>query len=177
MGLFNAANQWRQAILFLPGLLTSVVLPMLSSLQGPAEAHNYQKVLKVNLVLSILSSVTLALPCALLATWIMASYGADFLSGGNVLVLLCIVSVIIAVLSVVGQTIASDGKMWFGFALNSVWAIIMLGSCWLLRKRGATGLAFANLAAYGFHVITVSAYVYCRRHSIYRKKPMTSSLR
>ena len=34
MGVLNAANQWRTAILFLPGLIGQVVLPLLSSLQG-----------------------------------------------------------------------------------------------------------------------------------------------
>jgi O-antigen/teichoic acid export membrane protein len=159
MGLFNAANQWQQAILFFPAMLASVALPMMSNLQGPGDARNYLKVLKVNLGLSFLLSAGLALPVVLFAPWIMARYGASFLSGHNVLVLLCIVSVVVATLGVVGQTITSEGRMWFGFLLNALWAAVLVSSCFLLRTRGAMGLGLANLAAYALHLIFVSLYV------------------
>ena len=166
MGLFNAANQWRTAILFLPATLASVALPMLSNLQGWANARNYRKVLKVNLGLTFLSSAAVALPVALLAPWIMSRYGASFRAGSNVLILLCVVSVVMATLSVVGQTIASEGRMWFGFSLNAIWATVLIGSCFLLRERGALGLCLANLAAYSVHLVTVSLYVYVRLKTI-----------
>jgi O-antigen/teichoic acid export membrane protein len=159
MGLFNAANQWRMAVLFFPGMLASVVLPMLSSLRENIDASDYRSVLKFNLWLSALSASVMALPICLLAPWIMARYGPGFVAGGNVLVILSLSSVIMAALNAVGQTIASDGKMWPGLALNSIWATVLIFSCWVLRHRGAMGLGLANLVAYTVHVATVSWYV------------------
>ena len=41
MGVFNAADRWRTAILFLPSLLGGVTLPMLASLRGEAASQKY----------------------------------------------------------------------------------------------------------------------------------------
>jgi O-antigen/teichoic acid export membrane protein len=162
MGLFNAANQWRQAILFLPAMLGSVALPMLSNLQGAFNTESYQKVLRTNLGLSFGSAFALALPVSLLSSWIMASYGVAFVAGGNVLIVLCLVSIIMATLNVVGQAIASEGRMWFGFILNAIWGAALVSSCFAFREQGALGLAFANLVAYSVHLGTVSLYAYYR---------------
>ena len=40
-GIFNAANNWRMAILFIPGVVTGVVLPMLSSLNDYRDRKRY----------------------------------------------------------------------------------------------------------------------------------------
>jgi O-antigen/teichoic acid export membrane protein len=170
MGLFNAANQWRQAVLFLPGLLASVALPMMSNLRGPGDGQDYRRVLIVNLGLSFVSSAVIALPIAMVAPWIMAQYGIGFYAGGNVLSLLCIVSLIMATANVIGQTIVSEGRMWGGFILNAMWATVLISTCFVLRTRGATGLGIANLAAYTFHLVSVSFYVWWWLASISRDK-------
>jgi O-antigen/teichoic acid export membrane protein len=162
MGVFNAANQWRTAIQFLPGMMAMAALPMLSSLQGPEDAARFRKMLKANLLLSFGAAMIAALPIALLSPLIMAAYGKGFASGAIVLVILCGAAVISATLNVIGQAIASQGRMWVGFMLNALWAAGMLGTCALWKGMGATGLALASLAAYGVHFCSVSAYVYRR---------------
>jgi O-antigen/teichoic acid export membrane protein len=162
MGIFAAANQWRNAILFLPSMLASVCLPMLANLRKAPDRQSYRKILRMNLTLSFLSTLAVAVPVSAFGRTIMAGYGSSFVSGSTVLVILCGVSVIGASLNVIGQTIASEGRMWFGFVLNAVWAAILLAACFVLRERGAIGLALANLAAYSVHLITVSVYVHWR---------------
>ena len=50
--------------------------------------------------------------------------------------------------AVIGQAIASLGKMWWGFILNSVWALaLLLGAALLVPNYGALGLAGAFLAS------------------------------
>ena len=50
--------------------------------------------------------------------------------------------------------------MWWGFALNSAWALVLLGSAAILVPRyGALGLGWAYLASYSVHAVTVSTYV------------------
>jgi O-antigen/teichoic acid export membrane protein len=165
MGVFNATIQWRNIILFVPSTFGSVALPLLSGLQESSQLHHYNRVLLVNAALSFISALAIALPVSLLAAWIMAGYGKAFVPGAPVLVLVCLATVIMAVLNVVGQSIASDGKMWFGFALNLIWAAALLASFKYLTPKGAMGLATANVYAYGLHLLTVLAYIIMRQRT------------
>ena len=159
MGVYGAANNWRNVIVFIPSMLAGVALPMLSSLRGPADARAYQSLLWSNVKLSLWSSLAVALPVALVSPYIMRGFGRGFAEGYWVLIILCAVTVISSTLSVIGQSIASEGRMWFGLLLNGIWGVVLLGVSWLLRDRGALGFSWANLAAYSVHLITVSVYV------------------
>jgi O-antigen/teichoic acid export membrane protein len=162
MGIFNAANQWRLAILFFPSMLASVSLPILSSLWGASSISGFRKVLKANLGISLISTILIAFPVALAAHLIMSCYGDAFAFGSRVLAVLCVVATVEATLNVVGQNIAVEGRMWVGFLLNTIWAGVLLFTSFQFRSRGAFGLAQAYLVAYCVHFVTVSTYVYWR---------------
>ena len=147
MGVFNAADRWRTAILFLPSLLGGVTLPMLASLRSEAASQRYHSLLWTNIKLSVLASFAVAAPVALLAPWIMASYGPGFGEGTWVLITLCTTSVAFAPYWIVGQSLVSRGHMWTMFSFNLGWAVTLLTSAWLMRGHGATGLALAYLLA------------------------------
>jgi O-antigen/teichoic acid export membrane protein len=163
MGIFSAADRWRTAIRFLPTLLGGVALPMLSSLQGTSEKGRYYKVLWTNVKLSFSLSLAAAAPIALLAPWIMASYGHGFSEGRWVLVSLSLVSVMTATSWIIGTALVSEGLMWSIFWLNLSWGSLLVFSCWILRGRGAQGLATAYLVAEGLRLICMSAIVRWRR--------------
>ncbi len=160
MGVFNAANQWRNAILFLPGSMSAIVLPMLSSLYSNNDSRSYKKVLWYNWALNTGIAAVVALIISLAAAIIMSSYGQEFSSGRGVLVLLAVSAVLSASVSVIGQAIASRDRMWWAFILNFIWGIVLIFSCWMLIDRGAMGLAFANVIAYGVHLIGVVSFAY-----------------
>ncbi len=160
MGLFNAANQWRSAIVFIPGTLGVVILPMLANMHGTKDLSNYKKTLKYNLVLNFIISLIVAITVCILAKIIMAAYGSGFRDGQVVLILLSSSAVLWATLNVIGQAIASSASMWWGFGLNGIWAIAMLASTWFLVGYGATGLALAVCFSYLVHLGTVSLYAW-----------------
>ncbi|MBI2677652.1 MAG: oligosaccharide flippase family protein [Candidatus Koribacter versatilis] len=162
LGLFNAANQWHSLVLFLPLTLSAPFLPVLSSLFG-TEPAKYMKVLTTGILANTLVALVAAGAVILLSRPIMASYGSSFVSGVPALVLLVLAAVISAAVWCVGQAIASSGNMWWGFALNLVWAVALVSFLWLFRQSGAYGYALATLIAYGIHVFT-SAYVFWRIH-------------
>jgi O-antigen/teichoic acid export membrane protein len=147
MGIFSAADRWRTAIRFVPSLLAGVALPMLSSLQATSNREKFNRVLWANVKLSFGLSLAAALPIAFLARGIMASYGHGFAEGKWVLVNLSVVSVITATSWILSQALASKGRVWAIFFLNVIWGSVLVGACYLLRYRGAQGLAFAYLAA------------------------------
>jgi O-antigen/teichoic acid export membrane protein len=158
MGIFNAANQWRTAILFLPTILSQPVLPVLSELYSTRQNRAYMNILRLDLLATSIISGGLALFASLGAVGIMRLYGKDFAGNELVLVLLSLSAVFTALAGVGGSVISSLGKMWAGFLLNLLWAglfcLLVLG-----LQRGADGLAMAYLGSYVVHLLTVLVYV------------------
>jgi O-antigen/teichoic acid export membrane protein len=153
MGIFSAADRLRTAIMFLPGLLGGVALPMLASLSAKSDIGRYRKVFWANIAISISASLAVAVPIALAARWIMSSYGAGFAEGRWVLVLLCATAVTHAAYWIVSQSMVSKGRVWTMFTLNLGWAILLLSWTWILRHQGAKGLAVSYLIADSFRLI------------------------
>ena len=159
MGIFSAANQWRNAVAFLPALLSQPLLSMLSNL-SVGDSGSFRKLLRANLLLSFGLSLLKAAPIVVRSSWILKAYGGGFVVGRLVLILLVLATVISSTAAVIGQAIASLGRMWWGFNLNTVWALMLLSCAVLLVPRyGALGLATAFLASYLVHALT-SALAY-----------------
>ena len=126
MGLFNAANQWRMAILFIPGVIGQVALPILSNLFGMGAIDSYRKTLWLNLAVVFVVSLLLSIPIIVFSPSIMSLYGSDFASGSSVLVIMICSTVLSASIGVIGSAMSSIGKMWQGFILNTVWAVVFV---------------------------------------------------
>ena len=154
MGTFNAANQWRTAILFLPGALGFAALPLLTQLHAQDDRRRFVRMLGANLGINGGIALLAAVGVVVMGGWIMRSYGSEFAGGRTVLALLAASAVLMAIGSVVGSAITSSGRMWYGFAFNALWAAALIGGAWVLvPSRGATGLALATLVAYGLHLV------------------------
>ena len=153
MGIFNAAAAWQRAILFLPGSIGAIVLPMLAELHGAQKRQQYQKALRVNLILNGGAALCVFPVLALCSRLIMRSYGPAFEAGHLALILLGCSAVLFALGSVIGNAIASAGNMWYGFLFNAMWGCVYVAAAWYLAPRyGAAGLALANCIAYLLHL-------------------------
>lgn len=161
MGIFNAARQWQLAILFIPGILGQVVLPLLSNLSAKSEVLQYRKILKFNILLNGGIALIVVIPLVFFASHIMTVYGPGFERGPNVLRVLALSAVLVAVNNVIGQGIASKNKMWTGFVFNALWAMILLITTWMFIRLGfgAIGLAYSTFLAYVFHTCWQGVYL------------------
>jgi O-antigen/teichoic acid export membrane protein len=159
MGIFNAANQWYTMLLFLPGLLGGVLLPIFSERLGQKDLMLSTK----TMVFSIKANAILVLPLAIIASiaspYIMRLYGEGYKSGWPTLVVVLLTTGLLAIQSPVGQIIAALGKMWIGFAMNMGWAVAFVLATILLIKLGSLGLATARAVAYMFHTLWVFGFV------------------
>lgn len=161
MGIFNAANSWQKAILFLPSCIGGIALPMLSELHTNSDRIQYRQALKYNLIVNSAAALLAFAFVAAFSQIIMKTYGAQFASGYLVLIILSLSSVMIAVGSVVGNVLASKGRMWTGFTFNLCWAVIMLMlAFYMVPKYGAMGLAITNLIAYVVHTLIQTTYAF-----------------
>jgi O-antigen/teichoic acid export membrane protein len=160
MGIFNAANQWRNALLYIPGVLTMPAITLMSNAIGLNQVSITQK---VYIKTTLLNGIILLPAVILLSLWspqIMSAYGSGFSSGWSVMILMLVVTLLLGIMNPTGNLITATGKMWLGFLMNSGWAIVLILSTYYLVHLGAKGLALAYLIAYGVHTSWTFGYAY-----------------
>jgi O-antigen/teichoic acid export membrane protein len=151
MGIFNAANQWYTVLLFLPGLLGSVVLPVLSERLGQKDTKQSSKTMVFAIKVNALIVLPLVLLASIFSPYIMSLYGESFRSSWPTLVVVLLTAGLLAIQTPVDQVIAASGKMWIGFAMNMGWAITFILCTLLLVNLGSLGLATARMFGYIVH--------------------------
>lgn len=167
MALYGAANQWRQAILFVPTAMNSVLIARLSNLHGLSASASFARTFRIS-ILAILAASLLALAAvALAAPYILRGYGSDFEGGAAVLILLCLSAVIISINNMFSRAVASLDKMWVSFSFDVVWSASFLGASYLMiPSKGALGMAYAaNIAAIVQLLFQVLSWKHLRRVS------------
>jgi O-antigen/teichoic acid export membrane protein len=159
LGLFNAANQFRMLIMFLPNILGMVTVPLLSEIHGQNDREFFARAVNLNLR----TIWGLALPCGFLliglSSWLINLFGPQYQQGRPVLAIMICVAIMYLAGSTVGQALISSGRMWAGFFVNLGWALVLLPSVSLLIPRmGAKGMAISYLLAYSFLTLSVLGY-------------------
>lgn len=157
---FDIANQWRSTILFIPSALAQVALPLLSaSVDNKSDYINiFNKNLKINFYLSF----GMALFFVIISPLIVNLYNNSYEDALGPLIIMFITTGFIAVNNVIGQAIASQGKMWLGLFVNFIWGAVLIAGCFLFvsyLKWGATGLALAYVISYAIHTLIQFLYI------------------
>ena len=160
MGIYNAANQWRTAVVFLPAVVENMILPVLSNLRSEGNWTAYRKVVLYNVYFNAGIALVVASVVYAFSPLILKTYGPGFESGRPVILVLALSAVLSATIGVSGQFIASEDRMWWGLFLNLIWAVTLIIGTWFLVGRGALGLSLAYLLAYGVHLLTCGCFVY-----------------
>jgi O-antigen/teichoic acid export membrane protein len=151
MGVFSAANQWYAMLMFLPGILGSVVLPVLSDQLGQDNTKQSMKTMILAIKMNLLIVAPLVVIASIASPYIMSLYGDGFRDGWPTLVVVLMTAGLLAVQAPVGQIIAASGRMWIGFAMNMGWALTFIVSTLLLVDHGSIGLASARMLSYIIH--------------------------
>lgn len=174
MGLLNAAIQWRNIILFVPSVLMSVCLPMLTNLGATGEFTRQRKVLLTSVALAAAIGFCAAIVVTLAGRWIMAGYGPEFVNGRSVLALQAFAAAIAAVVGVMGQFLVSKSSMWSLIFLQVIWGLVNIGLTWLFRTDGAKGIALAYLLAYVVHLCTMSTFTFWKLKQQGSSRPLSA---
>jgi O-antigen/teichoic acid export membrane protein len=158
MGAFGAANQWFNAAIWLPMIIGSVALPMLSERLSCNDSASSVKLLwlsvKINAAI-VLPLVTLG---CVASPYIMMSYGQAFRSGWPTLCTVLLTAGVLSLEFPLSQLLSASSRMWLSFSLNVGWGVIFLVTNALLLRWGSFGLASARLLAYSAHAIFILAY-------------------
>jgi O-antigen/teichoic acid export membrane protein len=149
LGLFNAAGQWRTALMFLPSVLLRVALPLMASSVDVSRSNDFKNALLLTQSLTVAIVLPAGALLMFLADWVMSLYGGEFVNGTPVLIgVLCSI-MMSSIGNAAGAAIEAKGKMWVGLALNLSWAVVLIGVVWLTADSwGARSLAFGSALAY-----------------------------
>lgn len=159
MGSFNAANQWFNALMWLPYIISGVTLPVLAERLGAADKPNTVKLLKMTFRINAAFVLPVMAIGCLLSPYIMKSYGKGFAGGWPTLIVVLMTAAVLSLELIVGELIAAAGHMWLGLVSNIGWGLIFLGTTPLFLKWGAFGLASSRLVAYIAHAMFNGIYL------------------
>lgn len=173
MGVFNIANQWSMALLFIPQRICLVVFPVLSSLITEAQLERYRKTLKLTVLLNACISLIPACFIILLSKYIIQFYGSDFETGVETLSLMALCAVVASVTMIGDRALASRGRVWQRFFAQAISSAVLLVTAhiFISGDGGAEGLARAFFLSGCLHIMIVFGFM-TRFPSNEKKQPL-----
>lgn len=159
LAVFEAADQWRIMILFIPTAVSQIVLPILSSVVN-VDKSKFWKVLYLNIFANGVITLLITIFVVIFSQNIMNVYGKEY-DNEMPLIYLAISTIFSSISSVIGLSIASKGKMWVGCGFNLLWAllIVIFAKTFIAMGMGANGVALAVLCSYIIHSIYQYTYL------------------
>lgn len=141
VGLWSAASQWNAIILFIPQLLSNVILSYLSGLSKHREMHSnvMRKMLLINFICSFLPFIIIYL----LAGFITSFYGPTFIDLKYILRVLTLSTIFMCLSNVYQSDLLSKGKNWLLLTLRVIRDMLMLFLLWLVLRNGVISAALA----------------------------------
>ena len=146
LGVFEAADQWKIVIQFIPTAVCQITLPILSSID---DNRKFSRTLMGILLLIGGISAFLALATLAAAPLLMPLYGNTFTNNAP-LAILALSTIPTAIALVLEMMMYSKEKMWTCLLFNIIWgtAAILFSYYYLMKGMGAESLALAILIAY-----------------------------
>jgi O-antigen/teichoic acid export membrane protein len=160
LGLFNAANQWRALILYVPAVFGPALLPILSETYSRADRANFREAVCLSLRVTWLFALPITIIVLGGADPLAKLFGKQFSGASSMISISALACFLTVVNGAVGTALAGSGRMWTGMLMNAGWAMILIAAAILLiPSLGGRGLAIAYLVAYLFHTVWVMIYV------------------
>ena len=163
LGMFTAANQWRNIVIVIPGLLSTAILPILSETHGNNDKTEFKETVAFNIHLTWIVALPLTVLVVTLGYPLAALFGKQFYGAGPIISILMVACFLNIVNSAVGSALAGSGRMWTGAFMNLGWALTLVATAYfVIPIEGGKGLAFAYLAAYFAHTLWQMIYLELR---------------
>lgn len=166
--LFSIGLQWYGLALFLPGMVSRVLLPPLiraRNNRNSDDAIQKSKILVKNGVfLTLAIATTIAIIGSLASPWLLDLYGSNFGITTALLALFLFAAIPAAPANTVGNALIANKGQNTWLALTSFWFFSLTIFVLLLRNFGAQGGAIA--LALASSVFTFLAYVAAKRKRV-----------
>lgn len=169
MGISSAAGQWNAIILFIPGLLSNVVLSHLSGTLSDVKGHKHtiQRMLVVNLCCTLIPFVVVAM----LSPWIVSFYGSTFKGMETVLQVTIFATIFSCCSNVLSSEMIAQGKTWVLLFFRTTRDMLILVAFYALLtwhdgQNGALYQACVSVCSSALYFLMLGIYY---RLVLYRK--------
>lgn len=151
LGIFTAASQVQMALNLIGSRVGAALLPILAS----REAEGSVKFNRANILISWLIGAIVVVPLICLPEIMGLVFGSQYIgvSPRRTFVLVMCYACIMLYKQGLARVLVANSLLWWSCLSNGMWAVILLGSAWLLKGFGAFGLAGAFLIAYTLNTI------------------------
>lgn len=147
LGIYNAANQWYSFVLFIPGILSTAVLPVMAERNGANDADANKRIMMMFTKMIFVFVFPVSLVLALMRFYIMGGYGTSFCGGGAVFVAAVATGAVQAMIAPACYVIVASGHMWHYFFISLAQGVLGVVAFLALLRYGAEGLAYSRLMA------------------------------
>lgn len=150
VAILGITMQWFNIILFIPGVASRALLPVLSK---KTEKNKKENLLKTSLKLNAASTLILFLIIIIFGNFILKIYNQNSENAIYVLYTICGSAVIASLSMPIGQYLISLGKFWLCAIINLIWLSIYIGLIFFTESKTAETVSTALLVAYSIHTI------------------------
>lgn len=156
----SIAMQWFGIVMFVPGALGRIVLPILTERLENANISSARRFLKLSVLTNALVALPVAFTLIIFSSQILDLYGQSFEGGVGTLRIAVATAALLAVQSPVGNLVAASSQMVLGILMNAGWAAIYLIFTHFFIGYGAFGVVAAMGIAYISHSIWTFLFAY-----------------
>lgn len=153
MGIYSAAFQWYNVLIFVPDLIGQVALPMLA---GERDVENRRGIVKAAVGINASVVGPLVLVALIASPLIMRLYGPAYAGSAPTLAVTVLVAGVVALQMPLVDRLVASGRMWAVTALNAAWAAALLLFSQALVSHGAFGMVCARLLAYAVYAAVLA---------------------
>lgn len=155
LGVFTAANQWYNIVLYVPMVLGNVALPMATTIHASGDPVAFRRFAFRMTLLRAGLGLMVALPIAGASPWLVRLYGSQYSEGSIVIAILAIAALLETTFTSFGLTIIAAGRLWALFYVGLFKAAVCLTVGAILIGKGSTGMAAAMcLSSFAGLVVT-----------------------
>lgn len=161
MGILTATLVFQVLLLFISGMLTAPLLPMISD-EGSKISNELST---VNILSSWILGVVTAIPLLCFPEIAQMIFGNDYNSHGFKVTFSLIVfcTSIITFKSGLTRSMQANNILWWGFISNTLWAVILIVSTLYFVRWGAPGVALSLSIAYILQTVIILPLCYFRK--------------
>lgn len=117
LAMYNAANNYKIIILYIPNLIGRVMLPTLSNYKSMQDKQRYNSLVKVNFAINIAMSGIVGLIIVVNSKLFFGLYGNDFYDHSTLMTVIIIGAMLDVISNLILQLLVIENKMWSQFTV------------------------------------------------------------
>ena len=149
LGTYNAANQLKTLVLFLPESAGKVTIPQLANSFGSGDLKKFKSTVLLTFVFNVVLAVLTAIALYFFGGIFQQIIGVKFELSNALIIIVLATGILIAATNAIGYIFICSNLIWYDFLLRILWGItLIILILFYGRYNGAIGFGISMLGAY-----------------------------